>query len=218
MRRSIIFSIGALALTVAAVTAHQQRSQGGGLGDAEGQPASAVVTLLHAQPYVMEESYTGWWRAEQPQVDAGWLLVLRVPPGLAELRQSLTRVLYVGEETAERWNSGQPTGNIVVTVPWERGADGLPAPISSGECIWFGTPELPERVDAARIASERQLAASAQLPVLTAEDLQDAQQVGGGLLEVRDSHELGYAIADLIETYSPEETVTIETLRITPTE
>ena len=41
-------------------------------------PVSHGIELLYAQPYLLDEPYTHWWRAEQPQVRAGYLLVLAV--------------------------------------------------------------------------------------------------------------------------------------------
>lgn len=217
MGRVFFYTAATSLLAVSAVLAHRQFNSGSPSVIAEDQPSTAAVTLMSAQPYLLEEPYVGWYRAEQPPVDAGWLLVLQVPAELAEIHQRMDPVLYVGEQTAERWNSGQPTGQLVVTVPAARGENGFPLPLSSDLRTWFGTSELPERVDADRIAKELQLAIEAGIPAISTSELESALQRGGEVLRVPDHHGLGYAVADLVEAHSPTEQELIETLRIEPT-
>jgi hypothetical protein len=98
------------------------------------------------------------WRAEQPLVGAGYLLVLAAEPELARTRQTYEPVLYVGDETAQRLYVEREGGRMLVLVPAPERADGSVALELGSTPIWFGTLELPERVDARRIASERALA------------------------------------------------------------
>ena len=119
-------------------------------------------------------------------------------------------MLYVGQQTAERWNPGQPSGHIVVSVPSALDADGLPLLDLDQALIWFGTPELPERVDAARIAHERGLALAAGAQPLSSSEVQTARSRGGERLELLDRKGLEPIVSALVERYSPEEVEWIE--------
>lgn len=115
------------------------------------------LELLEAVPFVLDEPFVHEWRAEKPLARAGYLLALRADADLARTRETFEPVLYVGDQTAERCHP--VTGDtLVVLVPAELGADGRIALEPESVPIWFGTLELPERVDAARIAAERALA------------------------------------------------------------
>lgn len=131
-------------------------------------PATAgAVELLDAIPFALDEPFVHEWRAEKPLATAGWLLKLRVDPELAVPRQTFEPVLYVGSETAERCLpeialvpavegglAPVEQGLLVVLVPAPLGADGRVDLDLESAPIWFGSLELPERVDAARIAAE----------------------------------------------------------------
>jgi hypothetical protein len=133
-------------------------------GSAEAQPAPAAdlprggVELLAAVPFVVEEPFAHEWRAEAPLVSAGWLIALRADEDLTRTRETFEPVLYVGRETAER--ACLPiTGPVMVAlVPAPLGSDGRVEPVLDSAPLWFGTAELPERVDAARIEREHALA------------------------------------------------------------
>lgn len=112
-----------------------------------------VDELVYAAPFTLREGYAYDWRAERPLVTKGYLVVLRVQPALVYPRQIAEPVLYVGNQTAERLNVGYRSGHVVAIVPGD--VDLAAAP------IWFGTPALPEQVNARAINAERQRAASA---------------------------------------------------------
>src|SRR5262245_51176294 len=110
-------------------------------------PRSAIE-ILDAQPFAVDEPFVHEWRAEKPLVDAGYLLALRVDPDLARARQTYEPVLYVGAQTAERCNAPEEGGVLIVVVPSTLAPDGSVALDLATTPIWFGSLELPERVDA----------------------------------------------------------------------
>lgn len=179
------------------------------------QPAVAIGVngVLFAQPFLLEESYTHQWRAEQPSVNAGYLLVLEVDEAFTVPRNTLESVLYVGEQTAERINWGTGSGRIVAVLPTPIGADGMPQLDFSTALAWYGSPELPERVDAARIAAELADARTAGLTPLDPAGVALALEEGGELLTLADKTALErYAAEELLLTYSPSEAELAESL------
>jgi len=167
-------------------------------------PVSTIGIEL-AQHFELEESYTHYWREEAPSVRSGYILVLRVDPELAFPRNGPMNVLYVGRQTAERVNYGYPSGKLVVLVPDQVTADG-PEPVDLLESpIWFGTPDLPERVDAERIEEELAAARRHQLAVIPAPEIESALAAGGEVARAPDRATLDFYLADLIKLHSPEE-------------
>lgn len=172
---------------------------------------AAALELLEARAFVVDEPFVHEWRAEQPLVSAGYLLVVRVPDELALPRATFEPVLFVGDETAERVNAPRAGANLVLLVPAaERGGrvdlDLARAP------IWFGSLELPERVDAARIAAERRAAEARGIgPARSAPRVRAAST--GEPIRVRTRRELDAYLADLVELWSPEETDLVRQLR-----
>ncbi len=124
-------------------------------------------------------------------------------------------VLCVGDHTAERWNSGGPSGQIIVTVPCELDSEGQPVLDLSSAPVWFASKELPERVDAAWIAGERKRAAAEQIQALPSAEIQKAIKRGGPLLHAIDHSDLGHQLSHWVERYSPEELEYAEMLRTT---
>ena len=120
-----------------------------------------VTEVLAAIAFEVAAPYEHNMRKDRMMVTRGHVLVLRAPSALLVARQVAEPVLLVGAQTAERINrgftAGKDSGVLIVLVPeWtERGADGVEHagnPLASR--IYFASPELPERVDAAWIASE----------------------------------------------------------------
>jgi hypothetical protein len=104
----------------------------------------------------------------------------------------------VGNQTAQRINHGDESGHVIAIVPGDVDLTKTP--------IWFGTPGLPERVDAAKITAERALAENAGIKPLPAEKINGALAKGGERLNVADLGALLRGqIADLILEYSPQE-------------
>ena len=119
-----------------------------------GNLPSGTIEILDAAPFAVDEPFVHEWRAEKPLMSAGYLLALKVDPELARPRQTYEQVLYVGEQTAERCNAPESGGVLIVIVPAPLDSDGRVALDLDTAPIWFGSLELPERVDAARIARE----------------------------------------------------------------
>ena len=165
----------------------------------------SVARLLLARPFTLQRGYEHEWRSERPAVTAGWLVVLEADPELLIPRDEREPVLYVGDQTAERVNVGQDSGRLVAVVPAPLGPDGNPAPALEGAPIWFGTPELPERVDASRIAAERRLAERAGIAPRPSAEVAAALQAGGPVLAVHDRGVLRRHAAALVQQYSPSE-------------
>lgn len=210
MRRQILLAAGACALAASAWTAFQ-----------DADPASPVTVttpatawrLLEARPYVLDEAYISYDRAETPEVRSGWALALEVPAGYAGLRNARMPVLYVGDQVAERWNSGEVSNRVVVTVPCALDGAGQPILELETALVWFGTPELPERVDAARIAEERALALTAGVASLPVAEITEARARGGDALALRDHSDLGRALSGWIDRYAPDEAEYADNLR-----
>lgn len=110
----------------------------------------AAGDLLYARQFTLAEGFTFRYSAEKPVVNSGWILILETDPAIAYPRQSAMPMLYVGEKTASYAPKGYPSGTVIAMVPGD--VDLFNAP------IWFGTPELPERVDAEIVSREARLA------------------------------------------------------------
>lgn len=130
---------------------------------------AAVQDIVFAQPFTLEQGEMSYWRAERPVIESGYIVVLKVNPDLVYPRQSAEPVLYIGDTTAQRLNVGYRSGYVVAVVGAEITGD--KAMDLSKVKIWFGTPELPERVDANRIAQESALADAAGIKAFDAEKI-----------------------------------------------
>lgn len=155
-------ALAALALVLTGfLIAHALASrQGQAPGTRAGLPAGAIE-ILDAVPFAVDEPFVHEWRAEKPLASAGYLLALAVEPELARPRQTYEPVLYVGAQTAERCNAPAEGGVLIVIVPAPLDESGRVALDLEHAPIWFGSLELPERVDAARIARELEVAHAA---------------------------------------------------------
>jgi hypothetical protein len=158
---------------------------------------AAVDQVVSIRPFVVDEGFEFTWRLERPLVNSGVILVLKVDPALVYPRQVAQPVLYVGDTTAQCMNHGNESGYIVAIVPGD--VDLTTA------LIWFGTPEMPEQVDADRIETERRLAERAGIKALSARAAETAAENGGGRIRVANMTELLGPIATLIENHSPAE-------------
>src|SRR5262245_39219373 len=100
---------------------------------------AAVSELVLAQPFKLGKGYENDWSKEREVVTSGTLVVLKVDPELVYPRNSAEPVLFAGDKTVQRLNQGHESGHVIGIIPGE--IDLTMAP------IWFGRPELPERVD-----------------------------------------------------------------------
>ncbi len=158
---------------------------------------AAVDGIILAQAFSLDEPYEFSWLAERPMVSRGMILVLEVNPDLVLPRQTAEPVLYVGDSTAERVNTGYPSGKVVAIVP---GAVNLAtAP------IWFGDPALPEQVTSEIISAQRSMAGEAGIRPFTADTVGMAFQAGGDEMKSADYDALRRRAAELIQQYAAGE-------------
>ncbi len=183
-------------------------------------PAGQPLQLVDAVPFTLDQPATHYWRKERPSYQGGYLLVLRADQAFLRPRQSHEPVLFVGSQTAERLNNPERSGYLVCLVPAPLSQDSQVLLDPTQEPIWFGSYELPERIDAARIQGE--LDQAMQLGVaprprlggkLASRTGRKAAQAPG-TVHMADRTQLDLVIADLIESYSPEESDRIESLRM----
>ncbi len=173
-------------------------------------PAKSQVALGYARPFSLETAATHYWRKEQPQYKTGYVLVLEVDPELVHPRQSAEPVLVVGQQTAERVNLGHESGRLVVIVPTGAKADGSPDLDLSKAVMFFGTPALPEQVDAAKIEKELAFAIKSGAVAPSDAAVKKAMQPK---VDFADDYELRLFCSDLIAQYSPSETDLVNGLR-----
>ena len=169
---------------------------------------AAVDGILYARRFTLKKGYLFEWSKERPLVTEGMILVLKVDPALVYPRQSLEPVLYVGNQTAERVNSGYRSGRVIAIVPGKLDLKKTP--------IWFGTPELPERVDAGAIKQERRLAQKAKIMPFETAKIEQAMKRGKGPLEAADRDELRRRLAPLVKQHSPAEKALVNSLEAIP--
>jgi hypothetical protein len=168
---------------------------------------AAVDDVVYLRPFTLSNGFAFDWCKERPQVTSGTLLVLKVDPALVIPRQVAEPVLYVGEQTAQRINFGHESGHVVALVPGEVDL--------SKSLVWFGTPDLPERVDAAKVSEELALAREAGIKSFSAKQIESAVAKGGDRLNVSDLDALLRGeVSELILKYSPQEKHLAEAFRV----
>ena len=201
-------TIGTFAALILATGATWAWKQSGSSSAPPAAPTtfSPALDMVFARPFVLDEGYRHEWRSDRPSVDAGYLLVLQVDPSYVQPRNGLEPVLYVGAQTAERVNYGYPSGSVVAIVPAARDGNGHPLLDLEQTLIWFGTPELPERVDAGRIDAELARARAAGGVPLAQARLTAATNAGGSLVRFANRTALHrYAAERVLEFAEGEE-------------
>jgi len=103
----------------------------------------------------------------------------------------------------------------VVIVPSTVNARGEVDLDLSSVPIWFGAPELPERIDAAQLNAELAAALRKGVRPLAQERVQGALRRGGKSLRLPNREALQQKIAALLQEYSPNETDLIRGLKVT---
>jgi hypothetical protein len=196
MTRSLCGVVAVLALSVAGR---------GEMPDVPPTPAP-IDEIVSITPFTLEESYTFHWRAERPEVRTGYVLVLKVNPDLVYPRQTPEPVLFVGKQTAERVNVGHESGHVVAIVPAVLDDPGSPDYLDlETALIWFGTPQLPEQVDAATVEREHARAAKAGIRAMPQAQIEAARDRDGESVEVASKTQLHRRAIELVRTYSPQE-------------
>lgn len=165
---------------------------------------AAVRDIVYARPFTLQTGYQSDWRTEKPTVTEGWLVVVQSHTEFTYPRQGPEPILFAGSDTAERVNVGYPSGITVAIVP------GAFDPSTSK--IWWGTPGLPEQVDAKKLAEEITAADAAGVRPLGAEKAAKARGAGGESIALADRDALLREAAQLIKRYSPAETEQADTI------
>jgi len=207
LRRTVL---GALAtgILAAGVAAWRQQAVPAGARSAA-RPAGHVLELVEVRPFELERPYRHLWSADRPLVDRGWIVVLAVERAAVEPRQMAMPVLYAGDRTVERLNHGHRSGHAVGLVPH---SDAIPEDFA-GVRVWFGAPDLPERVDPPRIRAELARAEADGVAPFAAEVAAAARERGGETLRLAHRGALLRRAADLVARYSPDEEALAKTLR-----
>ncbi|HMQ16513.1 MAG TPA: hypothetical protein PKC49_11110 [Phycisphaerae bacterium] len=158
---------------------------------------ATIERLLYVRPFTVERPFQHVWRVEQPEVTRGVLIVAAVKPDLVYPRQIAEPVLYVGRQTARRVNVGYASGRVIAIVPGDVNLE--------TDAIWFGTPRLPEQVDAKIIAQEIEAAQRAGIRPVAGEQLRAARSVEPEALKLADEEALLREAARLILKHAPDE-------------
>lgn len=186
--------VAAIAALVLALTTGIGRQNVSPQRQTPATPAS-VRNILFAQPFTLETPYTSTWGKEKRSVSSGVVLVLEVDPAyMIPQNAVVSPVLYAGDAIVQRLNQGYPSGRVIGIVPGSLNLNSAP--------VWFGTPELPERVTTSMIQSERARAESAGVRALPAARISSVQSS----VAARDlATLLRDVVADLVYEYSPQE-------------
>ncbi len=139
---------------------------------------TSVRELVWAQPITLQAPHVASLRAGAPTVVAGVLLELRVDPELMMPSQLFEPVLYVGSSVAHKFNWDPVSGCAVV---WASGPYDL-----ATEPVFFGSLELPERVDHDRATAEVQAARDVGVLPMSSEQITRATQPSRELADFRE--------------------------------
>lgn len=180
--------------------------------DEDRRPAlpAGVIDILEIQPFRLKTGYHYDWLEGRPFVSDGLLVVLRVDPNQVVPRNTAEPVLYAGDRTVQRLNQGDSSGYVIGIIP------GLPDEVDLAAVpIWFGRPELPERVTPKVIQDERELAEKAGIQPFGPDKVTVVRR---DAIDVEDLAALlrGPA-ADLVLKFSPDEKDLVETWRLPTT-
>lgn len=176
-----------------------------------------------AQPVLVQwvqlaTAYPSDFRAERPLVRAGWLVVIRADAALLTPRSLAEPLLLAAGEgwtaSAEWLQHGHTSGHRVCFIPFVDDAQRTDSPTADGTAgaikaranlrglrIWFGTPELPERVDAAMLTRERALAEASGVQPIQKERM----PTPAADLSLADKAELVARMRQLAATWCPSE-------------
>ena len=152
-----------------------------------------VQGLIYARRFTLEEGFPYQWSAERPWVREGMLLVIEADPDLLHPRESGEPVLYAGRFPLRRLARDENSGRLLVLVPARLNL--------SEERIWFGAPDLPERVTTAQALEQERVARSSGLAPLDRSVVRAALRAGGAVAELRTREELWRLIEDLVAEY-----------------
>lgn len=157
-------------------------------------PAS-VKTILYAQRFTLQKPYTNTWSKERASVSTGVLIVVEVDPAFVVPRNTLEPVLYAGNVAVQRLNHGYPSGRVIGIVPGNINLATAP--------IWFGSPQLPERVTESIVKSERARAEKAGVRAFSAASISSVERPAVAAKDLATL--LRTVAADLVYEYSSRE-------------
>jgi hypothetical protein len=165
---------------------------------------AAVKGILAVRRFTLATPYKDTWTKGGRMVATGSLVVLEVDRAYVIPRNTPEPVLFAGNVPVQRLNQGDKSGRVIGIVPGDVDVGTVP--------IWFGTPQLPERLTPALIESERALAeragvrapgqakaAAVARPRVAAQDLASLLRTTG---------------ADLVLQYSPQEKALADSWRL----
>ncbi|MBM3976930.1 MAG: hypothetical protein FJ299_08070, partial [Planctomycetes bacterium] len=103
------------------------------------------VSLLYAQPVTLAEPAAYFMRADQPQVTAGYLIVVQTNPAILPVRQAHNPILFAADMPVERFNGDEDARVFIGFVPSTLDARGGFALDLARAPLFWGYPEvLPE--------------------------------------------------------------------------
>ncbi len=152
-----------------------------------------VTRVLLARSFVLDEPFAYDWSADHSPVTRGTLLVLEADPALTRTREVAEPILFVGAWPAQRVARGAVDGRIAVFVPGDVDL--------AKDLVWFGTPGLPEQVDATVVARERGRAVAAHIAPLPRAMVKAARDRGGPEARFATKVELLCAIEEVVRAY-----------------
>ncbi len=164
-----------------------------------------VDDLVAARTFVLEEPRPYDWMKGHEPIRSGVLLAVDAEPALCLPRQVAEPVIYVGAVPAERLAADWGSGRLLLLVPGEVDLAALP--------VYFGTPALPERIDAIHGQAALAEAWNAGVQPFSQDRVDAALKAGGEPSELTDSRSLDHAIASFIDAWAPEEHQRAEGLR-----
>lgn len=156
---------------------------------------AGVKDILYARPFTLQTPYRNDWSKERALVSTGTLVVLDVDPALVVPRNALEPVLYAGNVAVQRLNHGDQSGRVIGIVPGNVDLATTP--------IYFGTPQLPERVTESSARAERARAERAGVRPLGAERIASVLKPAVRAMDL--AALLRDVAAELVYQYSPQE-------------
>ncbi len=149
--------------------------------------------LLLARDFTLDEAFRDTWSAEGAMVHQGTLLVIEADPALLFPRETAEPVLYVGSHVVQRVSHFNGSRRLVAFVPAKVDLH--------RDAIWFGSPELPERVDRQRIRQEGDTARAAGIVPFSKSVIERARSRGGAMAHFANRVELLDTLEQLIQDY-----------------
>lgn len=164
-----------------------------------------IKRIIAVHGFTLETPFLYTWTKERIMVSSGTLVVLEVDPALVIPRNTLEPVLYAGNIPVQRLNHGDKSGRVIGIVPGNIDVTTMP--------VWFGTPQLPERVTTAMAETERTRAEKAgftrTFERTSIVGLDSPATVSKDLAAL-----LRTVAADLVLTYSPQDKDLAESWRL----